>query len=254
MVGAYRLRRRLLIEMEEIIVLGGGLAGLAASMHTGAPVYERDAQPGGVASSDSADGFVFDRGIHILQTKNAWVLGLLDELGVELHSHSRNAYIYSRETYTAYPFQVNTAGLPWLLRAQCVWEFLRRNSHPPPRTYEEWMNRSLGAGFAKTFLIPYSEKFWTVHPREMTFEWTGNRVPQPRLGQVLRGALVEQADAHRNQRRFPVSDRHRGYGAIGQALTQAKRPRPRRSSCGRPLTPSIAACASATAGWCLIEC
>ena len=49
-------------------------------------------------------------------------------------------------------------------------------------------HRALGRGFAEIFLIPYSEKFWTVHPREMSFEWTLGRVPQPRLSQVLRGA------------------------------------------------------------------
>jgi protoporphyrinogen oxidase len=204
--------------MNTLIVLGGGLAGLAVSMDTGAPIYEAQAAPGGVAASDTVDGFVFDRGIHILQTKNIRVLNLLSDLGVPMESHSRNAFIYSNETYTAYPFQVNTAGLPWKLRARCVWEFLRRNSHPPPRTYEDWMNRSLGTGFAKTFLIPYSEKFWTVHPREMTFEWTGNRVPQPSLAQVIRGALwSKQTRIGTNvDFRYPIGQA--GYGAIAQAL------------------------------------
>src|ERR1035441_9950345 len=41
------------------------------------------------------------------------------------------------------------------------------------------MHSTLGKGFADIFLTPYSEKFWTVHPREMTFEWAGNRVPKP---------------------------------------------------------------------------
>ena len=209
---------------EGLVILGGGLAGLATSVYTGAPVYESAARPGGVASSDTTDGFVFDRGIHILQTRNERVLALLDELGVTLQSHSRNAYIYSSERYTAYPFQVNTAGLPWGLRARCVWEFLRRGSHPAPANYEEWMNSSLGTGFARTFLIPYSEKFWTVHPREMTFEWTGNRVPQPTVGQVIRGALwSKQTRIGTNvDFRYPIGTV--GYGAIGQALVKRTGP------------------------------
>src|SRR5438876_3666215 len=158
---------------QAIVILGGGVAGLMASIYTGAPIYEGDTRIGGVASSDATDGFVFDRGIHILQTRNEQVLRLLDELGVELQSHNRKAYIYSHDKFTAYPFQVNTAGLPWRLRAHCVWEFLAGNRHPAPATSEEWINKSLGTGFARTFLIPYSEKFWTVHPRDMTFEWTG---------------------------------------------------------------------------------
>ena len=81
-----------------LVILGGGLSGLAASVFTGAPGYEGEGRPGGVASSDTTDGFVFDRGIHILQTRNERVLALLGELGVELLNHSRNAYIYSRDT------------------------------------------------------------------------------------------------------------------------------------------------------------
>jgi len=203
-----------------IVILGGGLAGLMTSMYSGAPVYESAGRAGGVASSDNVDGFVFDRGIHILQTTNAKVLKLLGELEVPLQGHRRNAYIYSHEKYTAYPFQVNTAGLPWGLRARCVWEFLRRNSHPAPRTYEDWMNRSIGAGFARTFLIPYSEKFWTVHPRQMTFEWTANRVPQPTVLQVMRGALWSKQTRIGTNVDFRYPTGTYGYGAIAAAVAR----------------------------------
>src|SRR5688500_17654844 len=172
-----------------LVILGGGLAGIGASLSTGAPVYGAETCVGGVAASDSADGFTFDRGIHVLQTRNERVLSLFSDVGIEFETHSRRSSIYFRGKYTEYPFQVNTAGLPIGLRAQCVWDFLRRGSQPSPTNYEEWINRSVGRGFASTFLIPYSEKFWTVHPREMTFEWTNNRVPQPSTWQVLRGAI-----------------------------------------------------------------
>lgn len=203
------------------VILGGGLAGLAASVYAGgAPVYEADERAGGVALSDTTAGFTFDRGIHILQTRNEKVLQLLHELGVELQSHSRNAYIYFNGTYTAYPFQVNTAGLPLGLRAKCVWGFLNRGRHPAPTNYEEWIYKSIGTSFADCFLIPYSEKFWTVHPREMTYTWTANRVPQPNLKQVLRGALwSKQTEIGSNvDFRYPVNGA--GYGAIAQALRQ----------------------------------
>ncbi len=202
----------------EVVVLGGGLAGIAASYYSGAPVYEAESRVGGVAASDKADGFTFDRGIHVLQTQNQKVLSLFDTIGVSMKSHTRKASIYYQGNYTEYPFQVNTAALPVGLRARCVWGFLRRGQEPEPTNYEEWIVRSVGKGFAETFLIPYSEKFWTVHPREMTFEWTGNRVPQPTTRQVLRGAIWER---HTNIGtnaifRYPAEDG--GYGTIAEAL------------------------------------
>lgn len=201
-----------------VVILGGGLSGLSAALYSGAPVYEAAADVGGVAASDQVDGFTFDRGIHILQTRNPTVLALLDELGVKLRDHSRQAYVYSHGVYTAYPFQVNTAGLPVGLRLRCVRDFLRRHRHPEPMTYEQWIYRSVGASFARTFLIPYSEKFWTIPPSEMTCEWTSGRVPQPTVAQVLRGAVhSRQTKIGTNiDFRYPVMGA--GYGAIARAM------------------------------------
>ena len=212
--------RRAPIITEPIVILGAGISGLAASLASGAPVYEAEHHVGGVAASDSRDGFTFDRGIHILQTSHPKVQKLLDESGVRLQERSRQAYIYSHGSYTAYPFQVNTAGLPLALRIRCVWTFLTRRSNADPANYEEWMNAKLGRGFADTFLIPYSEKFWTVHPREMTHEWTGNRVPQPSTLQVLRGALWSRQTRIGSNADFRYPSHAPGYGAIADALSR----------------------------------
>jgi protoporphyrinogen oxidase len=201
-----------------VVILGGGVAGLAASILARAPVYEAENQIGGVAASDSCDGFTFDRGIHILQTKNAKILKLLSDVGVQLAERSRRAFIFSHDTYSAYPFQVNTATLPLALRARCVWSFLRRDAEAKPCNYEDWMYANLGRGFAETFLIPYSEKFWTVHPREMTHEWTGNRVPRPSTFQVLRGALWSKQTRIGTNVDFRYPESAPGYGAIPDAL------------------------------------
>ena len=205
---------------EPIVVLGGGITGLAASIVSGAPVYEAEHQIGGVAASDSVDGFTFDRGIHVLQSDNHKLGKLLDDCGVRMNGRKRQAYIYSHGIYTAYPFQVNTAGLPLALRMRCVWDFLTRPKDTEPKDYEEWLRLKLGGGFADTFLIPYSEKFWTVHPREMTYEWTGNRVPQPSTLQVLRGALWSKQTriGTNSDFRYPCSIP--GYGAIGEGMAK----------------------------------
>lgn len=203
-----------------IVILGAGLSGLAAAQRTGSPIYEAESRPGGVAVSDHLDGFVFDRGIHILQTRNETVLKLIRALGINMLSHRRNAYIYFHGKYTAYPFQVNTAGLPIHLRLRCLAGFFNRHSLPEPTNYEQWIYRSVGSGFAETFLIPYSEKFWTVHPREMTFEWTGNRVPQPNLWQVLRGAFVSRQTRIGTNVDFSYPGNAPGYGAIGEAMAK----------------------------------
>ncbi len=202
----------------DIAILGGGLAGLAASMRCQAPVFEAAPRAGGVGSSDTVDGFTFDRGIHVLNTKSPNVLGFLRDIGVEMAPRNRIAEIYSHKEFTAYPFQVNTAGLPLGLRARCVWNFLNRDKYAEPTNYEEWMYKNIGETFARTFLIPYSEKFWGVHPSEMTFEWTGTKVPKPSTWQVLRGALWSRQTAIGSNALFHYPQNGPGYGTIAQAL------------------------------------
>lgn len=206
------------MNFEETIILGGGLTGLTASAYSKAPIYEASDHVGGVAASDTVEGFTFDRGIHVLQTNNSEVLEILEDIGVKMIHHNRQAYIYSHSIYTAYPFQVNTAGLPLGLRARCIWDFLRRNSEPEPTNYKEWMYRNIGRGFSDTFLIPYSEKFWSVPTNEMTFEWTSNRVPTPNFLQVLQGALWNKQSKLGTNAIFRYPATEVGYGSIALAL------------------------------------
>lgn len=211
------------VAIEPILILGGGISGLSAAIASGATIYEAQDVVGGVAASDSAEGFTFDRGIHILQATNAQTLKMIQDAGVRLNDRSRRAFIYSHGNYTPYPFQVNTAGMPLLLRMRCVWDFLRRNGRGrghQPANYEEWMLANIGRGFAEEFLIPYSEKFWTVHPREMTYEWTGNRVPQPSTLQVLRGAVWNRHTRIGTNTDFRYPSHGTGYGAITDALAR----------------------------------
>jgi protoporphyrinogen oxidase len=201
-----------------IIVLGGGLAGLACGYFAEASVYEASDHHGGAAASDKVDGFVFDRGIHVLQTKNQKVLDLLDELGVRFAIRRRSAHIYAFKRFTPYPFQINSTNLPLGKRLRCVLDFLRRKENPEPADYQGWMYRNIGRGFADTFLIPYSEKFWGVHPREMTFEWTGNRVPEAKALQVLRGAVIGVNTKVGTNASFRYPEGAGGYGAVADSL------------------------------------
>lgn len=204
----------------DIAVLGGGLAGLSAGMQAGVPVFEAAGHAGGVAASDTVDGFTFDRGIHVLQSKNQKIYALLDRIEVTLESRERDAHIYAHGCYTAYPFQVNTVGLPLWTRIRCVCDFLRRAADDEPANYEEWMYCNIGRGLAEIFLIPYSEKFWGVHPRELTHDWTGNRVPKPSTLQVLRGAVWSRRTRVGSNSTFQYPVGGGGYGAVATALAR----------------------------------
>ncbi|MDH4099009.1 MAG: FAD-dependent oxidoreductase [Nitrospirota bacterium] len=210
---------------DSAIVLGAGLAGLSAGYHGGFPVYEAANYSGGASYSYAVDGFVFDIGIHILQSKDDYFLSLLKNLNVDLVSRQRSGWIYSYGCLSRYPFQVNTSHLPWLVRARCVAGFIAAGKGNSPANYEQWMIQQFGPGFASTFLIPYAEKFWGCSPSEMTFEWVGNRVPRPRLTEVIKGMLADQETKLGTHAYFQYpSDKGVGFAAIARALEKKIEP------------------------------
>jgi len=184
--------------MAEVVIIGGGLAGLSAAYHLKRSflLFEREERVGGLCRSIKRDGFTFDFTGHLLHFKKEdikkWVFSLL---GGNLRRHRRSSFIYSKGVYTRYPFQANTYGLPPELQAECILGFIeaqRDKGHNGGETFEGWILRHFGKGIAKHFMIPYNEKLWTVHPRRLTTDWLSGFVPTPSLREVIAGALSDQ--------------------------------------------------------------
>ncbi|HSE83124.1 MAG TPA: FAD-dependent oxidoreductase [Thermodesulfobacteriota bacterium] len=203
--------------MKTIVILGGGLAGLSTAWHLEKAEYrdyqlfEKESRVGGLTRSEVVDGFTFDFTGHLLHFKDKYVKDLiLQLLGENINYVERNSWIYSNNVYTRYPFQTNTFGLPEEVIKECIVGFVEakygKNKNAgessdalgakdvqEEKTFEEWIYENFGAGIAKYFMIPYNQKLWTVHPREMTCEWMGRFVPQTSLEQILDGALSDQS-------------------------------------------------------------
>lgn len=182
---------------EKIVILGAGLAGLSAAHHCGGTIFEAHDHYGGTCHSPSRQGYTFDLGIHVLHTKDQYVLELLQQkLGACMTEQARRAWIYSFGTRTRYPFQANLFGLPVPVVKECLVSFIKtycqRQTQPEIEcsNYEEWINAVFGEGIARTFMIPYSEKFWTVHPRDLTTEWLDVRIPLIDIEDVIEGSLT----------------------------------------------------------------
>lgn len=227
-----------------MLVLGAGLAGISAALALdgGYRLVEREDRPGGLCRTDVRDGFSFDATGHWLHLRDPSIRALADELlpggwvTVE-----RRAAVFSHGTFTPYPYQVNTHGLPPEVVAENLLGFVaaqygeegRALREREPRTFAEYVLRHLGAGFARNFMFPYNEKLWTVPATELSPSWTGRFVPRPDLAQVVRGALGLPGDAagYNATFRYP---REGGIETFVRALA-ARLPRP--ATCGvRPVS------------------
>lgn len=185
-----------------VLVLGGGLAGLSAAYHLRRDrrfqtlVLEKSGQVGGTARSVRIKGFTFDFTGHLLHLHFDYTKQLIRKLlGKNIYTCERKAAIHSNDMLTPYPFQAHTYGLPARVVRDCVEGFreaVEKYSDPAARAtslaFEDWSRRTFGAGIHKHFMKPYNEKLWQVRTTEMTAEWCGMFVPQPKLEDVVRGS------------------------------------------------------------------
>jgi protoporphyrinogen oxidase len=205
-----------------ILIIGAGLAGLSTAYHLNSlptRVFEKEKDAGGLCRSYHKDGFTFDYTGHLLHFRRAEIKALVEQLlGRGLARHTRRSYIYSHGTFTEYPFQVNTFGLPPEVVRECLLGFVATltptpaipitrcmydplqegdNGSPgngsPGRegeaSFKEWIIENLGEGFAKHFMVPFNEKLWQVSLDELTSDWVSWLIPKPELKDVVNGAL-----------------------------------------------------------------
>jgi UDP-galactopyranose mutase len=212
-----------------VVVIGAGPTGLSAAYHLGrsAVLVEANDRIGGWCRSFTENGFTFDYAGHIMFSNDPYVhemYGML--LGDNVHWQDREAWIYSKNVFTRYPFQGSLYGLPAdVIRecilgavearygsakgtpgtckpgdpkdlADCCGDGIAEGTAPlvearsnEPKNFLEFIDKVWGAGIAKHFAVPYNRKIWAVPLEEMETSWLGGRVPMPDLAEMIDGAL-----------------------------------------------------------------
>ncbi len=118
-----RRQRRVSGRDGRTIVIGAGPTGLSAAYHLGqdALLLERNSRVGGWCRSLEVDGFTFDFAGHIMFSNEPYVHQLYQMLlGDNVHWQDREAWIYSKNAYTRYPFQGSLYGLPPEVIKECI--------------------------------------------------------------------------------------------------------------------------------------
>jgi UDP-galactopyranose mutase len=110
-------------EPRPFVVIGAGPTGLSAAYHLGedAVLLEQNQRIGGWCRSLEDNGFTFDFAGHIMFSNDPYVHELYAKLlGDNVHWQDREAWIYSKNVYTRYPFQGALYGLPPEVIKECV--------------------------------------------------------------------------------------------------------------------------------------
>ena len=180
-----------------IVILGGGLAGMATAWFLGDTphvVLESEAVPGGLCRSREIDGFLFDYTGHLLHLRDPRIMTLMDDLlPGAFDVTERRAIIRTRGATLPFPFQANLHGLPKELVVECIVgaaEALTREVPEDPEiSFRDWSLAVLGSGISEAFMFPYNTKLFRRDPEKMTADWVSWAVPRPNLREVVGGAL-----------------------------------------------------------------
>ncbi|HAL92667.1 MAG TPA: hypothetical protein DCM68_06550 [Verrucomicrobia bacterium] len=181
-----------------VIVLGGGLAGLGFARHCpGARVFEAEAEPGGYARSHEFAGAWFDQGAHICHSQDAAWLELVCA-GTPLHEMSKSVVLnHKAGLWFAYPVQNHLADLPAAERDAALADFLAAQEKyrgREPQNYEEWCRFQYGDYLLENFYRLYTEKYWHVPMRELATDWLGGRLLPSQVENIIAGARGYQEE------------------------------------------------------------
>ena len=182
-----------------VAVLGAGPAGLTAAyrlVQRGVPVvvFEAGETVGGLARTETRDGYRFDLGGHRFFTKSVEVEALWEELlGEELLTRPRLSRIYWRGRFIEYPLRPADvfAKIGPLELARSFGSYARARWRPaaPEESYEDWVSARFGRRLFELFFKTYTEKVWGVETGELRAEWAAQRISDLSVASALRAAL-----------------------------------------------------------------
>jgi protoporphyrinogen oxidase len=208
-----------------VVVIGAGLTGMSAAVALEGlgvehRVYEKGSFAGGLATTCVEGEWRFDHTGHLLHLRDdSWRSRILSWLDEEPLLIERRSLIFTHGSYTRYPFQANTHGLPPEIAYQCLLGFMQAKvarDRPLPRNFEEYCRYHFGDGISEYFMLPYNARLWGVPASEITTDWCDRFVPMPKLEDVAAGAVGLERPALGYNARFYYP--RLGIGEVTSAL------------------------------------
>ncbi len=179
------------------IIIGAGLAGLSAAqkLNNDFLILEKENRPGGLCKTEIIDGFVFDYTGHLLHLRDKNIENFIfKNIKIKLNKIQRESFIFSCNTYTKYPYQINNYGLPVKIVEENLINFIRTlfRDKKNEKNFKDWVLSYFGSGIAKNFMFPYNEKLWKYPLDKLTIKWMGRFVPQTTLEEIIKGIMPDE--------------------------------------------------------------
>jgi len=194
----------------QVTILGGGLSAISLAYFlqdrddiTEINILEKDSVVGGICRSYEIEGIAYDVGPHIIFSKDAEVLDLMNGLlGENINKLRRSNRILHKGRFVQYPFENDLSRLPQEDIDYCVNAFLNN----PYENYAaenmlQFFLKTFGEGITNTYLRPYNQKIWKFDPSFMDTQMV-ERIPKPPKEDILKSAAGETIEGYLHQLYF----------------------------------------------------
>ena len=181
--------------MAEILILGGGVAGISAAWHARragreAVIFEAKERWGGLLDHFYSGGFRFDNAVHFAFSSNEEYRAVLEM--TDYITHRPEPYNFEQGRWLKHPVQNNLYPLPAEEKVEAIKSFIERPERSEDPDYRQWLVEQFGEVIAGRFPARYTEKYWTVGAEKLSTDWIGNRLYRPTLEEVLFGAMTDR--------------------------------------------------------------
>ncbi len=198
-----------------VIIIGAGPAGLTAGyelVNQGISplIIEKLDRVGGIARTETYQGYRFDIGGHRFYTKIGEVEKLWQEvLGEDFIKVPRLSRIYYRDKYFDYPPSlINTlSNLGIIESLLIIWSYLKVKikaliQSPKLENFEQYVTNLFGDRLYRTFFKTYTEKVWGIPCNKIQAEWARQRIKGLSLVSVARQILLGKNKAKSMIKKF----------------------------------------------------
>jgi protoporphyrinogen oxidase len=196
-----------------ICIGGGGLAGLSLAYFlrglSNVVLVEANSRVGGLLRSEAVNNFIFDTGgAHIIFSRDRNVLNFIVETIGGVVKHRRDARIFYNGRFIKYPFENGIYMLDPEERFEILLDFVNnllrreRGELKKPENLEEWFYYVFGKAISRKYLIPYNLKIWKKSLKKISAEWVNDRVPNPPISDILKGAVGIPTEGYLHQLEF----------------------------------------------------
>jgi protoporphyrinogen oxidase len=215
---------------KEILILGGGPAGLASGWALEQfgreySIFEKSSVHGGNARTVRFGDFKYDTGPHRFHDRDPEATQrVMELLGDDLQEVQAPARIYWQGKFVDFPLRpvqvLKSGGLSYAARAGT--DFLKAKIKNWDRVeaddFATFANSWFGKTIANTFLIPFSEKLWGLPASGLSPEIAGRRLPGFSVKSIVQELMSVSRKVEHLEGKFLYPKM--GYGQIADKMAE----------------------------------